>query len=651
MQSKMPRTPFATKLSNSAKETELRLRSIFQWKKKRPPVIILIAAILIVVFCGTMIGFSSSESTRTLTFRRGTVEDFYEDFFAESWVTNVSFGSRAEREIRYSLKADQLKSAEEYVCSIEMSSALRQKKYTGTDIHELNMITLWRDDGKNLDVVFIDEETVVIQPDSGKDHAYKLSVPVDLDWFAQEFFDVLPFEGEEEDVDSSSPQFIRDEFFERYETEFPEYVYSGPIAKDGLWLEDIPENIPEEMVVDEFRATLGSVYFNVTFHSLCTMNAQDFVPGIYFKDEKRVESFLSALWADVQKNTLSKYTVVYADLSWTHTAESLALGPQLGNGRYERLYLFGKTDEASEWSMTEVYWGDYVLDRIYSNEMSSDENDSSAEEILSPDSEEYRDQMIRDYYAETYQRNVYLAGEEPDQPQESDLRIEEITVLGETRVYEVTGQLLEVRQSRYYESDGWWEYSSHLVITKGIDNAYDRVIGTAYIRKGQTVEEVILEKVYGLSDLEVSLWREGYPWPVGPGSEIHIYREAYDGPETVEVQEGWDPIYYEGDYWAIHRWNGVEALCYHRAADGGYGVNTFDTTRTDLRTYRGIRVGDNRESVKAAYPELKSGDYWGKYPGEDYLWYCASDMDWGPALIFFFENDIVCRIVLIDMFN
>ena len=33
-----PNTPFATRLSGSAKETQLRIHSIFQWKKKRPPV-------------------------------------------------------------------------------------------------------------------------------------------------------------------------------------------------------------------------------------------------------------------------------------------------------------------------------------------------------------------------------------------------------------------------------------------------------------------------------------------------------------------------------------------------------------------------------------------------------------------------------------
>ena len=57
------------------------------------------------------------------------------------------------------------------------------------------------------------------------------------------------------------------------------------------------------------------------------------------------------------------------------------------------------------------------------------------------------------------------------------------------------------------------------------------------------------------------------------------------------------------------------------------------------------------EALKAAYPELKSGDYWGKYPGEDYLWYCEDELDFGPALIFFFENDKVSKIILNNTFN
>ena len=61
MKQKMPTSPFATRLSGSAKETELRLRNIFQWKKKRPPVIALLAAVLVVAACGGLVGFTVAE--------------------------------------------------------------------------------------------------------------------------------------------------------------------------------------------------------------------------------------------------------------------------------------------------------------------------------------------------------------------------------------------------------------------------------------------------------------------------------------------------------------------------------------------------------------------------------------------------------------
>ena len=52
---KFPYTPFSTRLSGSAKETELRLRNIFQWKKKRPPVVALILAALVALSCGGLV--------------------------------------------------------------------------------------------------------------------------------------------------------------------------------------------------------------------------------------------------------------------------------------------------------------------------------------------------------------------------------------------------------------------------------------------------------------------------------------------------------------------------------------------------------------------------------------------------------------------
>lgn len=55
MKDKIPSTPFATNLSGSAKEVELRLRNIFQWQKKRPPVVSLVLAALVALSCGSLV--------------------------------------------------------------------------------------------------------------------------------------------------------------------------------------------------------------------------------------------------------------------------------------------------------------------------------------------------------------------------------------------------------------------------------------------------------------------------------------------------------------------------------------------------------------------------------------------------------------------
>lgn len=50
-----PRSPFATRLSGRASETELRIRSIFQRKKKRPPVWSMVLAGLLILSCGSLV--------------------------------------------------------------------------------------------------------------------------------------------------------------------------------------------------------------------------------------------------------------------------------------------------------------------------------------------------------------------------------------------------------------------------------------------------------------------------------------------------------------------------------------------------------------------------------------------------------------------
>ena len=52
---RIPNTRFSTRLSGTAQETELRLRSIFQWKKKRPPLPLWATVLLVAVGCGGLV--------------------------------------------------------------------------------------------------------------------------------------------------------------------------------------------------------------------------------------------------------------------------------------------------------------------------------------------------------------------------------------------------------------------------------------------------------------------------------------------------------------------------------------------------------------------------------------------------------------------
>ena len=51
----IPRSPFSTPLSGSARETEDRIRNIFQYKKKRPPILLLVLACALALLCGGLV--------------------------------------------------------------------------------------------------------------------------------------------------------------------------------------------------------------------------------------------------------------------------------------------------------------------------------------------------------------------------------------------------------------------------------------------------------------------------------------------------------------------------------------------------------------------------------------------------------------------
>ena len=294
------------------------------------------------------------------------------------------------------------------------------------------------------------------------------------------------------------------------------------------------------------------------------------------------------------------------------------------------------------------------------SDASAPPTDASTETAGQPELSD-RDQMILDYYQQTYPSSrVYLAGDEPDTPQWNDVRIDSISYVGESTVYETVGVAYEIGLTRWYQHQDELVPSPStplLILSRsGYDGSFQQVLGEPnFSIEDMAVEDIIRQVAWHLMDLDMCLWRDGWPNPVGPGNWTNLFNYAYEGDPTVEVLEGWDPIYRPGDYWDRWSLEGFTALRYHIAAEDRWSANTIDVTRSDLYTPRGIRVGSTRDEVLEAYPDIFDTPYWHDtnpdFPEGDYLWYCDSDEGWGAAILFFFDGDTVRRIRLTNMFN
>lgn len=275
------------------------------------------------------------------------------------------------------------------------------------------------------------------------------------------------------------------------------------------------------------------------------------------------------------------------------------------------------------------------------------------------DRDERLNELLLDYLRTEYGTPAYL--DTPEQPQERDIRLDSAVLLGETDLDGTRLGLYQVLRSEYGQRMGeleWQQYSPfHLVFRMDEDGSPAEVLALAqYYTEGMSPEDAIRQAVWGLDDLEVCLYRDGFSTPIGPGNWVELFPEFE--PE-VEVFEDGEPIYQPGDYW--DNWSiggggeegGVSAHRYYSAETDSWSVSQLETGRTDMYTPRGIRVGATREEVLAAYPSLLSDvKNWQYAWPDDYLWYCSNESGIGPHLYFFFdENDVVWLIQMVDLFN
>ncbi len=253
--------------------------------------------------------------------------------------------------------------------------------------------------------------------------------------------------------------------------------------------------------------------------------------------------------------------------------------------------------------------------------------------------------------------SVYFASDEPDEPQERDFRIDSLVYAGETNLQETVGVAYEIKYSLYWLTRssrdaegvyGWHQNTSSYVILSrsGYGNRWDRVLGISYEPdSNKKIEDIILEVAYGIWDIDMSVKFDDHPCFVGPGS---VYIPLEEEP-SIEILKEYEPIYAEGDYWLQLNYEGLTVWCCHNAADGTNRVYNIETVRTDVATYHGIRIGMGRDKVLSAYLAINDTQYW-DYEG-DYLWHCKDEEGYGASLIFWFQDDIVTKIEIINIFD
>ena len=619
-----PHTPFSTPLSGSAKETEERIRNIFQYKKKRPPLLFLALACVLVLTCGGLVSCERQASSASLSPDEEALlsllaaedQSIWEEGDEPRLLTYVEQGDSLLGAAAYSHRfGDTLLIGVMDRQTGELTGPVyQQETYYGTPY-----VTTFQQNG----------ESYLLYTHNGMHQGISYGTAGLVTFQGDNFTWTWPVEGDLREENSPAAA-VYDAYWEDHlallapggvdvfvETDNDVIAGGGP-----QWAVDHSENfyIPEE----------GDLPIPIPYQT-----------RVWVENFTRDRNALSA----ADRSAL--YHIV------SMTPEEPVPGQGEGDSLYSLLAFCDGRAEAGE--------GGWLSAVLLFDQETGQVGDVLAwaqgdrEEVELPRETwgglEERDQLIAEYYQSQGYSQIYFPGEAaPEVLPENAVAIESI-VYGDEMADGATRSIAYGVTFRAYYTEG---ASDFLVLQRdGADGSFLRLLGQYPAHTGKSARDTAFQENFGLMDADASLLYDSSSPPVGLGDWQEPPYLVQEGKPAVEILENGEPIYNPGDYWDRWSVDGFTALRYYHASEDRWTVQSIETTRTDLRTYRGIQVGDSRSMVQNLYPELRDGDYWHLYDSaeEDFLWYCDSSMDLGPALLFFFENDQVSRIVLYDMFD
>lgn len=626
-----PNTPFSTPLSGSAKEAEERIRNIFQYKKTRPPLPLFLAACVLALFCGGLVSCQTGENAASSQMmEEGAVWDTLRrsadvsglddrDGLAYTMLASVSGEDYTLAALsvhdfypRYTLVIGAADTQTGELLGPVFQTSGYGSLPTCTAISQYGgaPALLYTANGMHLGLSW--GEAGLVSWDGE-----------DLDW-------AWPVEGDLRDESSQA--------FADYNNYWEDHL--ALLAPGGV-------DVFVETDRDVLRGA-GPQWAVDHSESFYIPEEGDLPIPIPYQTRVWVENFTRDsrnAWSAGNRSAL--YHIV------SMKAEEPVPGQREGDSLYSLLAFCDGRAEAGE--------GGWLSAVLLFDQETGQVGDVLAwaqgdrEEVELPRETwgglEERDRLIAEYYQSQGYSQIYFPGEAAPEPLPENAVIIESIVYGDEMsdgamrsiAYEVT--------FRAYYGEGMSDY---LVLQKdGADGSFLRLLGQCPAHTGKSARDTAFQENFGLMDADASLLYDSSSPPVGLGDWQEPPYLVQEGKPAVEILENGEPIYNPGDYWDRWSVDGFTALRYYHASEDCWTVQSIETTRTDLRTYRGIQVGDSRSMVQNLYPELRDGDYWHLYDSaeEDFLWYCNSSMDLGPALLFFFENDQVSRIVLYNMFD
>lgn len=460
-----PHSPLTTRLSGSARETENRIRNIFQWKKKRPPALVLALAALVIVLCGSLV--SCQEGT--------------------TFVSNVASG----RVDQMALKDDLAEAAQTLFPSgvIQPTSVELMAFIPGDDGNvALGAVCVQTDRSESLLALGVQDQLtgqltapvfatictgsqphVVTFNKDGESYLLYVANSIHLGltygeaglirYDGTDFTWVWPVEGGVREEDSQARK-----DYEAYWQEYKALMAPGGVdifaqTDNAVINGDGPQWVPDH---------------NETFYPA----PEDTLPiPVPWQVRNWLETFThqdnnplnanntSALWS-IQSLTQTELTSV--ELKNTQTAYTVLARADTDDTLWFTACLIYDRDENS----LEVY--DYTTGSL---EEVTEYIESLVTLISGIDSQEFYT-LAHQYYSQKYQgQTYYFAVDQPEVPQEGDLRLGSVSYNGSCHLPQGIGSAYTVSFSRYRSGEWASPRIQYLVLLRNEDGSFSSVLG------------------------------------------------------------------------------------------------------------------------------------------------------------------------------